>query len=259
VSMFWAISLLLLCICLFALYLEDASVVYLLTTTNETLRETEEVRQSLHNDWNGMGAAVVSLIYSVSGGADWGDLASPFWSISWGACGVSYMAFVILTIFGLLNILVGIFVQEAEELSKWDQDFVTDVADFLEKKRRKDEQSLRLFNHVDTTKTGAVSLADLTRSLHNEKIESKFNKVGINVAQVEILLNVIDADGNGHITRDEFIQGLSHLHSGAKATDVAQLLMEEQKMDAKMNTVKDDICQRIEMLNQRFDAITYRR
>jgi len=259
VSMFWAISLLLLLICLFALYLEDSSVSFLLETKSVTMLETKDepwkkTLAALNENWNGMGDAVVSLIYSVSGGADWGDLASPFWTVK-GGCGLSYMAFIILTIFGLLNILVGIFVQEAEEISKWDDNFVTDVADFLKKRKKRDKQVLRLFSKLDKTNTGAVSLHDLTESLHNEKVKSKFKELGINVEKVEILLNVIDVDGNGTITRDEFTQGLSHLTGRANATDVAHLLMEEHKIDSKMDDIKDDICQRIETMHQRMDVL----
>jgi len=45
-----------------------------------------------------------SLIYSVSGGADWGVLAKPWWTIG-PPIGIAYMMFVTLTIFGLLNVL----------------------------------------------------------------------------------------------------------------------------------------------------------
>merc|ERR550532_93713 len=125
------------------------------------------VRESLGNNWNGMGYAVCSLIYSISGGADWGDLAEPFWTIK-GGSGCSYMAFVILTIFGLLNILVGIFVQEAEELSKWDKDFVVDG--FVTKKKEKEKEVSDLFDLMDTEQNGVLSLKELSTALENDVI-----------------------------------------------------------------------------------------
>lgn len=254
VSMFWAILLLLLIIFLFALYLEDISATWLLETMTDTSIKTKEVRKSLETDWNGMGAAMVSLIYSISGGISWGELAFPFWSVHIG-CGIAYMGFVVLTIFGLLNVLVGVFVQEAEALSKWDQDYVTDIADFFTKRKKKDKQISRLFSRLDTARMGAVSLQDLHRSLEEEKIQSKFEELGVNVAQVQVLLKVIDVDGNGQITREEFTQGLSKLHSRANATDVAVSLIEEQKVDAKMESFKDAVCSRIDMLCHRLDGM----
>merc|ERR1711983_165087 len=116
----------------------DAAVVFLMDNHGKTINasttgaaEFLSAREHLSKNWKGMPNAVLSLIYSISGGADWGNLAHPFWSVGI-VYGLSYVAFVILTIFGLLNILVGIFVQEAEELSKWDKNFVVDVAEFAE-------------------------------------------------------------------------------------------------------------------------------
>merc|ERR1719410_2439526 len=114
-----------------------------------------------------MGYAVCSLFYSISGGQDWGALAAPFWTIK-GGSGVSYMAFVILTIFGLLNILVGIFVQEAEELSKWDKDFVVDG--FVTKKKEKEKDISELFDTMDTEANGVLSLKELSVALENDSI-----------------------------------------------------------------------------------------
>jgi Ca2+-binding EF-hand superfamily protein len=252
--MFWAVCLLLLLTSLYALFLEDSSVSFLLDTRNETSEELKAVRENLHSNWNGMGAAVVSLVYSISGGASWGDLAFPFWAFGSG-CGLSYMAYVILTVFGLLNVLIGIFVQEAEELSKWDQDFVTDIADYIKKKKKKDKQIARLFSRLDKDKSGEVSLRELSLSLQEETVRSKFRDLDLNTEKMDILLKVIDVDGNGLITRDEFTNGITKLGSKANATEMAHLLLEEQNMDSKI----DDICQRIDKLHHRFDAIACHR
>ena len=40
--------------------------------------------------WGGLGRAAASLVYSISGGEDWGRLAGPFWKIS-AFHGVVYM------------------------------------------------------------------------------------------------------------------------------------------------------------------------
>jgi len=253
VSMFWAVMLLLIIICIYALYLEDTSLAYLRETYNETTKSTElkEVMTSLSANWNGMGCAVRSLFYSISGGADWGDLAEPFWTVGHGS-GLSYMAFVILTIFGLLNILVGIFVQEAEELSKWDKDFVVDG--FVTKKKEKEKDISDLFDLMDTEQNGVLSLKELSDALEDDAIAAQFAHLEVEVDKVSVLFHVLDVDGNGKITREEFIQGLAKLHGHANATDVADLLIEEQKMNNKMDQLKDWIGQRIDTLQDKLVA-----
>jgi hypothetical protein len=252
VSMFWACVLLVIIIGLYALYLEDTSLAYLRETYVEVKGgdkgykdDLEFVTKSLGDNWNGMSYAVCSLIYSISGGADWGDLAEPFWTIK-GGSGCSYMVFVILTIFGLLNILVGIFVQEAEELSKWDKDFVVDG--FINKKKEKEKDISELFDTMDTEANGVLSLKELGDALENDAIVAQFAHLEVEVEKVGVLFHVLDVDGNGSITREEFIAGLAKLHGHANATDVADLLIEEQKMNTKLDQLKDGICQKMDTM-----------
>jgi len=257
VSMFWAIMLLLLIICLYALYLEDTSVSYLREkhelVKNSTFDAAEfnEVKEQLSANWNGMSYAVVSLIYSISGGADWGDLAEPFWTMR-GGVGMSYMFFVILTIFGLLNVLVGIFVQEAEEISKWDKDFVVDG--FVTKRKEKEEAMTSLFDDMDTGKDGELSLTEMSDALGNDAIAAQLAHHGIEVEKASVLFHVLDADGNEKITKTEFVQGLTKLHGSVNATQVADQILEEKKMASQIFLLKEYIGQRIDSLQDKLVA-----
>jgi len=257
-SMFWATALLLLVNCIFALYLEDAAVVYLLENHDrgpvEKRNEYKLVQKQLVENWNGMGSSVRSLIYSISGGADWGALADPFFTIGTG-CGTSYIGFIILTIFGLLNILVGIFVQEAEEISKWDKDFVDDVAAFVQKRKDKEQTIQELYDFMDNEQKGMVTMQRLEESLLNDHVVAQFEQLEVSVEKVDLLMRVIDVDGNGLISREEFTDGLHKLTGRANATDVAEVLLEEQKTNAKMDNLKESICRRIDVLTERVSVL----
>jgi len=259
VSMFWAVLLLLIFMCLYALYLQDTSLAYLKETwfqinnsggppSPEMKKEFGSVMEQLGEHWNGMGYAVCSLVYSISGGADWGDLAEPFWTIR-GGSGISYIVFVILTIFGLLNILVGIFVKEAEEISKWDHDFVVDG--FITKKKQKEEEISNLFDIMDTESNGELSLKELSDALDNPKIQAQFALLEVEVEKVGVLFHIMDVDGDCSITKGEFVQGLAKLHGNANATDVADLLIEEQKLNKKLDSLQNHISQRIDSLQDK--------
>jgi len=244
VSMMWAILLGFLIICLFALFLEDSALAHLKELKgNETA--LKPVVTSLGNNWNGMPQAIVSLIYSISGGADWGELSEPFWIIP-PFCGVAYMVFVILTIFGLLNVLVGIFVADATELQKWDKDFVVDT--FVQKCREQQQEISDLFDSIDLDKTGRISCEEMAKALQKDNIAAYFQHLEVEVSKVEVLFHVLDSNGNGTISRDEFMQGLRKLHGAANATDVADMIIEEQKMNEKLDTLGVLICQRIDSL-----------
>jgi len=224
------------------------------TVVDQSDPANDPVITSLSSNWNGMFESIRSLIYSISGGADWGELSAPFWIIH-PFCGVAYVAFVIVTVIGLLNILVGIFVQEANELSKWDEDLVVDA--FVHRRKEQTEEIFSLFDRVDVNRTGHISFDMLSRAMQNDAIAAYFEHLDVEPIKVEVLFGMLDINGDGKITKEEFLEGLSKLHGSASATGVATVLVEEKRMNTKLEEIETHICQFIEekKMNTKLDDI----
>merc|ERR1719410_453686 len=154
--------------------------------------------------------------------------------------------FVIVTIFGLLNVLVGIFVQEASEVAKSDRDFVVDA--FLQKRKEKTQEISDLFDSMDLEKTGWISHQEMSNALQKDNIAAYFEHLEVEASKVEVLFHVLDSNGDGTISKDEFMQGLHKLNGHTNAADVADMLIVEQKMNKKLDTLGTFICQRIDRL-----------
>jgi len=249
VSMMWALVLIIITAAIAALYLEDSALGYLQVpccsgnspclSDNSTVQEgaiCKEVRQSLEENWNGMWVAIRSLIYAISGGADWGDLAAPFWQMG-PFPGFLFGVYVLVSTLGLLNVLVGIFVQEASELANWDNDLLVDG--IVEKKEKHAREIKALFDSIDLEKTGWLSLEDLSTSLENPRISAFFEHLDVDVSKVEVLFKLLDFDGNGKITKDEFVTGIAQLQGKGNPEDVASRLVEEKKLHAKIDDLRD--------------------
>merc|ERR1711920_578824 len=84
---------------------------------------SQTCKETLQDEWSGLGFAVRALVYTITGGLSWGDVSEPFWHMSF-VHGTIYGLFVVIAIFGLLNVLVGIFVRQTEEARSWDLDGV---------------------------------------------------------------------------------------------------------------------------------------
>jgi len=246
VPMMWAVLLLVLVVGIFALFLEDSALAHLreMKRNQTALDSKDPLVTGLREDWNGMLQAVRSLMYSVSGGADWGDLSEPFWTIP-PFCGLAYLVFVMLTIFGLLNVLIGIFVQEAEKM-KWDKDMVLEA--FVHKRNGLTKEISDLFDDIDSGKTGWISLEEMSNALEKDSIAARFERLEVQFSKVELLFHVLDGNGDTTISKDEFTEGLSKLRGRAHATDAAGVLMQEQKMNKKLEVLGTHICQRIDSL-----------
>merc|ERR1711956_149721 len=104
----------------------------------------------------------------------------------------------------------------------------------------------------DLEKTGWLSSEKLTTSLENVRISAFFEHLEVDFSKVEVLVRLLDLDGNGRITKEEFISGIVKLagRGGAHPEEVADTMLEEQRLHAKLDDLKELICQHHELLVQ---------
>merc|ERR1712187_624582 len=89
------------------------------------------VKEGMPDDWvqkisvsyGNIVSSCVTLIASISGGLDWIEASWPLLQID-PMYLLLYMAFVMFCVFGLMNILTGIFVANTKEVSQVDRDIV---------------------------------------------------------------------------------------------------------------------------------------
>mmetsp|Transcript_39869 Transcript_39869/g.110819 ORF Transcript_39869/g.110819 Transcript_39869/m.110819 type:complete len:429 (+) Transcript_39869:1637-2923(+) len=238
VSMSWALILIFFWMYIVALYLEDDISGHL----NLAAEAGTLAYKDFEDNWNGIPAAMLSLIYSISGGKDWADLASPFWTIN-RSTGCAYVMFVLLTVFGLLNILVGVFVQEAGELAAWDRDLA--VEDLTEKRTAMEEEVAELFVTIAPEGADSVSMEDFSCALADERIKSRFEALEISATKVNALFCMLDKNSNGVLEKKEFISACMQLQGNAKALDLAELDMRSKLLSEKLDSLGESVCSRI--------------
>lgn len=243
VSLFWALLFLALVMYMFALYLGEVILFYfqvggLKVDANNPMHEV------LIAHWDGIPESMRSLVFSISGGADWADLAEPFWDINV-VHGMMYTLFILFTTFGLLNIMVGVFVQEASGILKWDRELV--LEDVLDKEHSRYWQLRDLFFELDQDGDDKISLEELSRGMEDSRIKAYFTHLNIDMARAPEFFGFLDTDGNGFVTMDEFITGCMRFQGSAKPLEVASLLIETKALGRK-----------VDELGFRFDMITPR-
>ncbi|CAK0847532.1 unnamed protein product [Prorocentrum cordatum] len=116
-SLVWALVLMCIMVFLAAIYFEDVALLHIQLHnmgrhTVITVGEFDEFRTLIATNWGCMFDAWLSLLYSVTGGADWASLALPFYMINPVHC-LLYLMWVILITLGLVNITVGVFARQA--------------------------------------------------------------------------------------------------------------------------------------------------
>jgi Ca2+-binding EF-hand superfamily protein len=184
-----------------------------------------------------MYSAVMSLMFSVTGGADWGDLAEPFCRINRIHCTV-YASWVIIVTFGLVNITVGIFVRQAEEFHLWDRKLIVEGA--LQDHENAQAVLEDLFDRMDVDNTGEISIDDVKKCLRDTHVLAYFAQMEIDVdSNPEEFFRVLDTNSDNTVSREEFARVCMALKGGAKPLDVKRIFNHLGQVQQQVNQIAD--------------------
>merc|ERR1712032_137017 len=240
-SLAWALFLLFCSMFMLALYLEHVALlnVQLHNIGTGTLPQGEwaPVEQQLRDNWGDLFQTMLSLLKSVTGGEDWGNLAAPFCTISNAHC-VVYSFWVIIVIFGLINITVGIYSRQAQEYHKYDRRLIVEgaLSDLTSMR-----QTLRdLFDWMDENAQGFLSRAELEKGLRDEHLRAYFVHLNIDIEMnPDEFWRLLDIDGNDRLDKQEFENICPRLQGGAKPLEIARIMSGVEEIKSQLREVRE--------------------
>jgi len=236
-SLIWAFSLLLLVLFIFCMVLLEGARDYLRGDTIDA-----GVYDDLRMYYAGVFETLYTLLMSVSGGISWGEVAAPFISIH-AIYGVAFTFFIIFVMFGLLNVLVGVFVQNTEAIAQVDKEFV--IQEEMARKDSMMNQMRELFNEVDVDKSGTITWQELRVTLSDESMRAYFAMMEIETEEAKGLFQLLDVDESGEVAIEEFIMGCMRLKGAAKSIDLASLLYENKRLHHMLHRYMDSMSGRL--------------
>eukprot|EP00929_Paragymnodinium_shiwhaense_P083788 TRINITY_DN44758_c0_g1_i1.p1 TRINITY_DN44758_c0_g1~~TRINITY_DN44758_c0_g1_i1.p1 ORF type:complete len:661 (+),score=102.15 TRINITY_DN44758_c0_g1_i1:238-2220(+) len=231
-SLCWALVMLTIILYVFAICFTQ--------TTSEFVRlqggGIDHNTRILQKQWGSLATSVYHLIMSMLGGISWGEVSGPLMHIGMGAVFLFmfYIAFVLLAV---LNIITGVFVDNAVETAKGQRDFI------IQKER---EQNVKwagaiceLFHQMDEDCSGTVSWDEMERHFSNEAVQGLFKTLGLSSDDLHLVFRLIDIDGSGEVNIDEFFDGCLKLKGEARSIDVHAIWKEV----VRLHRTVDDLYQ----------------
>jgi len=187
VALIWAIMLLFIMIFMF-------SVIFILAVANhisEAQADDPSV-EDLRIFFASMPMTVLSLWMSMSGGLSWWEierlflLISPSWALI-------FALFEAIMLLAMMNIVTGIFVNDAVEMAAMDRELRTQT----EKTRIYTlmENLKGMFRDVDTDDSGTISLEELRSYLQDEEVRTLLMMMDIEVPDCVSFFEILDVDG----------------------------------------------------------------
>lgn len=167
-----------------------------------------------------------------------------------GSFTVVFTFYIIFVVFGVLNVLTGVFLESATEFL--DKDLVIQ-AQMMRADQFVSEMN-NFFKEFDTDDVGQISWSQFEACMDNEEVLAYLASHQLEIQDAYTLFQLLDRDGQQHIDINKFIQGCLRLKGAARSIDSALMLREQDRLKSRMLKLQDYILDIGREMNLGWDA-----
>jgi hypothetical protein len=181
---------------------------------------------------------MLTLFMPVSGGMEWADASRPvvqlnsYFMFIW----IAYVAFMFI---GLLNVLVGIFVDGAMNSVRCDSDQM--ARDEVETLNATVARIERVFRASDSDCSGCLDRQEFETLLSSPQLVTQLQMIGVDTSQALTIFRLCDGDCSGTVSYEEFIGGCLRLRGSAKSADMMTLLYQSEKHHRQLCSISKEV------------------
>uniref|UniRef100_A0A6U6K7Y6 EF-hand domain-containing protein n=1 Tax=Zooxanthella nutricula TaxID=1333877 RepID=A0A6U6K7Y6_9DINO len=179
-----------------------------------------------------------TLWMCTTGGKDWEDvylLIEPLGFLA----SVAFFFYIAFFTFAVMNVLTGIFVENAMKLAKPD-----DTEALAEHKRRVDSDINELeciMQIIDANGSGTLTIEEFVDAMDNERVIHALKMLGVDVKDAEFYFKTLaTATGQDEISVAEFTQQVIRMKGPATAVDLHGLILETTVMRSRMRRYQEE-------------------
>jgi len=222
--LFWSIMMLGLIMYIFGICFLQAVTGHLQETEPLELQKTS-IEVDIFMWWGSVETSMGTLLMAITGGNDWKYLAEPLWQVGGLYYGL-FLFYICFIVFAVLNVLTGIFVDQAMQMAKLDRDNV--IQEALSKEENFARNMRDVFAIVDKDGSDMITWSEFKKHINDQRVQSYFAAMDLAVSDAKQLFMLLDNNGSNTIELGEFIGGCTRLKGGAKSMDLITL-MEDNK------------------------------
>lgn len=182
---------------------------------------TEEDKMILRTGFGSLMSTSYSLYQAITGGQDWSVYANPLFQVS-SLLGVVFCFYISFVVFAVLNVVTGVFVDNAIKSTELDTDMMIVEANTY--RMRITEGFNEVFKSADLDGSGTVEWNEFEEHFANPTVQAYFRQLGLDLEGPGLrgLWELLDLDQNGSLTIDEMVCGAICLKGSASCLDVAR-------------------------------------
>merc|ERR1719265_1878038 len=201
-SFFWTVLMLSLIMYIFGIAFLQAITSYL-TETDQDKIDMDGMKDEALTYYGGVHLSMLTLFQAITGGNDWENLAKPLQAAGDIYYGL-FLFYIAFLTFAVLNVLTGIFVDNAMQVKQRDRDNV--IQEEMERERRYSNALRDIFAKIDADKSGTLSWEEFKTSLKLGEVRGYFEAMELDITEARELFWLLDNNGSGKVNIDEFMK-----------------------------------------------------
>merc|ERR1719331_1346570 len=211
----WSFVMITLIIFCFALIFLSAAASYM-----EGADVNDQMAHRIADNFGSAKNAAFSLFFSISNGVDYRPLAAELEHIHWALFYV-FCFYIFVMVFGILNVLIGVFCEQANQTSALDDDLIIQaeqerMSNFLVNMKK-------LFNDIDKDDSGTIQWEEFRDYIKDEHVMTYLLAQGLNLFDASQLFRLLDEESKGKVDLFTFIYIMLRLTGDARNTDIMML------------------------------------
>jgi len=238
----WALLLLFTIMYMFSICFMQAAALHI-----QLRGGSSEMRAGIQKWYPSLVDTLMSLLQCITSGVDWHEVSGPLGEVSF-MYRFIFAFYILFVVIGVLNVLTGIFVDRACELSGLDRDLV------IKSRLKRDAAFLcemrDIFEEADTDRSGKISWEEFQDFLKKEDVRAYLATQQLDAFEARQLFNILHIEDDEEVGIEEFIMGLKRVKGMAKSVDVVALLQETRNMGRKLRTFMQEMQEQMIALAQ---------
>lgn len=199
-SLLWVVIIIFIMVSMFGIALTAAVT----SELDNTSKRADPGNGPIQTYFGSLDRSVLNLFMAMTGGNDWAEYYNAIQSLS-GIYSFLFVFYIIFALLAVINIITGVFVENAMQASKADRSVI--IRQQMHQKKAFLGNVQKLFDEIDLNGNGILTRNEFDRKLHDEKLLALFGALNLDAQDAARLFEVLDYDGSGEVARDEFLEG----------------------------------------------------
>lgn len=198
----------------------------------------EGIHRILKDNFGSLLAAMFCLYMAVTGGNSWGDIALALVHVDW-HLEVILSIYIFITMFSVLNIITGIFVDTYMSCAQ------NDTEEIIEHQLQSEDSTLLQIKHIfdaaDKDNSGSITRQELKCHLDDWRVRAHLRILGLEVNRADFLFTMLDVDNQGQVGIEDFVTGCIRMKGFAKSIDLVSLYLCIRKMRDSLEGTRAEV------------------